>query len=135
MLSKHVLGLISLTILVAPAPAAAQTKALGWTSVVAGGALVAAAFDYSRDCGGYRSRYEGGFREGFYVSDLCTTVEGHTTITKNTPWDITLTRTPLLYTGVAAITSGILMATVWADIPMTVAPTLGGVQVGVSFGF
>ncbi len=127
------LGIVMM--LMAHSPAEAQTKALGWTSVVAGGALIVGAFNYTRDCAGYRSRYEGGFREGFYVSDVCTTVEGHTMITKDTPWDITLARTPLLYTGVAAITGGILMATVWADIPVTVAPTWGGVQVGAPFGF
>ena len=123
---------LGIVILMAPAPAAAQTKALGWTSVVAGGALIAGAFNYTRDCDGYRSRYEGGVREGFYVYDVCTTVEGRMTTTKDTPWDITLARTPLLYAGVAAITGGILMATVWADVPASPSVEMGPGHVRIS---
>ena len=46
---------------------------------------------------------------------------------------------PLGFTGIGVATLGVLLATVWSDVPvmrnMTVAPTRGGVQVGASFGF
>ena len=41
--------------------------------------------------------------------------------------------------GLGLITAGVLLATVWSDVPvvrnMTVSPTRGGVQVGASIGF
>ena len=85
-------------------PADAQTRTLGWTSVVVGGALIAASFNYKRDCDGYRSRYEGGFSEGYRVYDYCTTLTDRTATTKDTPWDISLARPALLYSGIAALT-------------------------------
>ena len=54
------------------------------------------------------------------------------TTTKDTPWDITLTRTPLFYAGVAAITGGILMATVWADVPASPSIEMGPGHVRIS---
>lgn len=116
-------------------PADAQTRTLGWTSVVVGGALIAASFNYKRDCDGYRSRYEGGFSEGYRVYDYCTTLTDRTATTKDTPWDISLARPALLYSGIAALTGGILVATVWADAPVAVSPMRGGIHVGASFGF
>ena len=47
--------------------------------------------------------------------------------------------TPGIAIASGMIVSGLLLATVWSDVPvvrnMTVAPTRGGVQVGASFGF
>ena len=41
--------------------------------------------------------------------------------------------------GLGMIGSGVLLATIFSDVPvvrdMTIAPTQGGVQVGASFGF
>ena len=46
---------------------------------------------------------------------------------------------PLGFTGIGIATVGVLLATVWSDVPvmrnMTVAPTRGGIEVGASFGF
>ena len=46
---------------------------------------------------------------------------------------------PLGFTGIGIATAGVLLATVWSDVPvmrnMTIAQTRGGVQVGASFGF
>ena len=46
---------------------------------------------------------------------------------------------PLGVTGIGLATVGVLLATVWSDVPgvrnMTIAPTRGGLQVGASFGF
>lgn len=44
-----------------------------------------------------------------------------------------------LYGGIGLIAGGVLLATFWSDVPVmrniTVAPTLGGLRVGSSFGF
>ena len=46
---------------------------------------------------------------------------------------------PLGFTGIGIATAGVLLATVWSDVPvmrnMTIAPTRGGAMVGASFGF
>ena len=46
---------------------------------------------------------------------------------------------PLGFTGIGVAAAGVLLATVWSDVPvmrnMTVVPKRGGVQVGASFRF
>lgn len=143
-MAKSLIGGV-LVLSLAAAPAAGQGTrvrspervATGVLLVLGGAGSIAAAFNYKRDCEGYRSTY----REGLYGYDYCTTVYagGRHVHTEETPWDIRLARKPLLYVGTGAVVGGLLLATVWSDVPaarvVTIRPEPGGVFASARFGF
>ena len=131
-----------LVALVLPTVARAQNRVrsqqrvnAGIVSIIAGTGLVLGAFNYKRECDGYRSQ----FRDGLESYDYCTTFSDRSSITENTPWDISLARPPMLYTGLGAVALGVLLTTIMADVPgapgLAIAPTPGGARVTASVGF
>ena len=104
--------------------------------ILGGAGAVAGAFNYRRDCRGYRSTYR---QDWITEYDYCTTINGRHVHTEDTPWDISLARPALLWGGVGAIAVGTLLSTVWSDVPiardLNVQVSPGRVAVGRSFGF
>ncbi len=140
-MTKNLIGIVLILSLATPAAGQEPRRtsperfAGGVLLVLGGVGSIAAAFNYKRDCEGYRSS----FREGLYGYDYCTTVAGRHVHTEETPWDIRLARKPLLYVGAGAVVGGLLLATVWADVPaarvVTVQPKPGGVSASARFGW
>lgn len=140
---KNIAIVVVLALLVIARPSSGQERdirspqrtATGILLVLGGAGSIAAAFNYKRDCAGYRSS----FREGLYGYDYCTTVAGRHAHTEETPWDIRLARKPLLYAGAGAVVFGTLLATVWADVPaarvVRVEPLPGGVRATKTWSF
>ena len=138
---------IVLFVLVLAVPAQAQeprarssSRTLTGVLLIAGGAgAIAGAFNYRRDCSGYRStfRQERYFFDETY--DYCTTVYDRHVHVEETPWDISLARPGLLWGGIGAIAFGTLLTTVWSDVPLArdldIGAAPGRITVGRTFGF
>ena len=121
-------------------PAEAQSRwAVGWWTVAAGGTMTALAFNYRRDCDG-RDQYRTTFDHGFYygTSDYCTTISGGHVHTEHTPISARLARPGMLWTGIAAIGGGLVLA-LWPSAPVArvlpISAVPGRVTVGRTFGF
>ena len=139
--------IIALFVLALAVPASAQgpqvhssSRTLTGVLLIAGGAgAVAGAFNYRRDCSGYRStfRQERYFFDETY--DYCTTVYDRHVHVEETPWDIRLARKSLFYGGLAAVGVGVLLTTVWSDVPVArdldIQAGPGQFTIGRTFGF
>ena len=72
-------------------------------------------------------------------SDYCTTFSDRESFTQATPIAVNLRRPPLLYTGLAALTGGLLLATVWSHVDAPLGVTIdarpGRVRVSKTFSF
>ncbi len=97
---KRAIALLLLLATVAPAAAQTERRARsdtrfrnGLILVLVGTGSVAAAFDYRRDCDGYRSTYRGRSSLGNDY-DFCTTVSSRHVHTEETPWTASLKRKP-----------------------------------------
>lgn len=107
--------------------------------ILGGAGAIAGAFNYRRDCSGYRStfRQERYFFDETY--DYCTTWNDRHVHVEETPWDIRLARRPMLYAGLGAIAFGTLLSTVWSDVPVArdldVRAGPGRFTIGWTFGF
>ena len=141
---KPALALIIAVLLAAPASAQTRVRSTarttaGIVAAVAGTGLIVGAFNYRRDCDeGYRSRYESSY-PNYSSFDYCTTFSERESFTQETPIAVNLRRPPLLYTGLAALTGGLLLATVWSHVDAPLGVTIdarpGRIRVSKTFSF
>ena len=141
---KPAFALIIAVLLAAPANAQTRVRSTarttaGIVAAVAGTGLIVGAFNYRRDCDeGYRSRYEGSY-PNYSSFDYCTTFSERESFTQETPIAVNLRRPPLLYTGLAALTGGLLLATVWSHVDAPLGVTIdarpGRIRVSKTFSF
>ena len=141
---KPAFALLVAVLLAVPASAQIRVRSTarttaGIVAAVVGTGLIVGAFNYRRDCDeGYRSRYQDGY-PNYSSFDYCTTFSERESFTKETPITVNLRRPPLLYTGLAALTGGLLLATIWSHVDAPLSVTIdarpGRVRVSKTFLF